>query len=230
MSPDAGRYPSVIAFFDDVYRKYERYWWQRETRYSTDTADHAQSLITSHLLEVLRHRKPGRALDVGAGEGTDAIRLALMDYEVDAVEGSSVGAEKTERFARETGVRLNIFNTDVNTFVPSGAYDVIICNGLLHYIEDQAGLIQRLQDATAPDGLNAVSLWSGRTPVPECHRVVESYVDTSSEILDDWTVTRSYKGWRKVGLWEETDKLETGHPGFGPHSHSFLKFIATRQA
>jgi 2-polyprenyl-3-methyl-5-hydroxy-6-metoxy-1,4-benzoquinol methylase len=187
MSSDAGRYPSVIAFFDDAYRRYERYWWQRETRYSTDPADHAQSLITSHLLEALKHRKPGKALDVGAGEGTDAIRLAKLGYEVDAVEGSSVGAAKTEQFARDEGVRLNIINIDVNAFVSSEGYDVIVCNGLLHYIEDQARLVQRLQDVTAPDGLNAVSLWSGRTPVPECHRVVESYVDTSSEVADDWT-------------------------------------------
>jgi 2-polyprenyl-3-methyl-5-hydroxy-6-metoxy-1,4-benzoquinol methylase len=219
-------YESVIAFFDHVYRQYDRYWWRRETRYSTDPADHAESLVTSHLLHALTGRAPGRALDVGAGEGTDAIRLALLGYEVDAIEGSSIGAEKTDRFARQVGVRLNVVNMDIKDFKPSGLYDVVVCNGLLHYIEDQAGLIQVLQDATAPDGLNAVSLWTGRTPVPECHQVVQTYVDVSSDERDDWAVTRLYKGWRKVGLWEEANKPETGHPGFEPHSHSFLKFIA----
>lgn len=228
MPPDGDRYESVIAFFDEAYRRYERYWWQRETRYSTDPADHARSLITSHLLEALKHRKPGRALDVGAGEGTDAIRLARLGYEVDAVEGSSVGCEKTERFARQVGVKLNVVNSDVSAFKPSGVYDVIVCNGLLHYIEDQAGLIQRLQDATALNGLNAVSMWTARTPVPECHRVVDTYVDGSQK-PDDWIVMRFYKHWRELGLWEEEDKPETGHPGFGPHSHSFLKFISERQ-
>jgi 2-polyprenyl-3-methyl-5-hydroxy-6-metoxy-1,4-benzoquinol methylase len=229
MPPSGDRYESVIAFFDEVYRRYERYWWQRETRYSTEPVDHAQSLITSHLLEALQSRRPGRALDVGAGEGTDAIRLAHLGYEVDAVEGSSVGCEKTERFACQEGVRLNILNEDVNSFKPTAVYDVVVCNGLLHYIEDQTGLIQRLQDATAVNGLNAVSLWTARTPVPECHRIVDTYVDVSSQTRDDWIVMRMYKRWSKVGQWEEKNKPETAHPGFGPHRHSFLKFIAERQ-
>jgi 2-polyprenyl-3-methyl-5-hydroxy-6-metoxy-1,4-benzoquinol methylase len=230
MPPGSDGSKKVIAFFDEVYRRYERYWWRRETRYSTDPADHAQSLITSHLLEALKKRKPGRALDVGAGEGTDAIRLARLGYEVDAVEGSSVGCEKTESFARKEGVELNIINDDVNGVEFSRGYDVIVCNGLLHYIEDQAGLLQRLQDATTPDGLNAISLWTARTPVPECHRVVDSYVDNSSQAVDDWIVMRLYKHWHRIGLWEELDKPETAHPGFGPHSHSFLKLISERQS
>ena len=228
MSQNGKSYESVIAFFDHVYRQYERYWWRRENRYSTDPADHAESLITSHLLHALKSRKPGRALDVGAGEGTDAIRLALLGYEVDAIEGSSIGAEKTECFARQVGVRLNVINMDVNDFLPSEVYDVVVCNGILHYINDQADVIQRLQDATAPHGINAVSLWTPRTPVPECHQVVETYIDTSTE-REDWTATRLYKSWRKIGIWEEKNKRETGHPGFGPHSHSFLKFIAEWQ-
>jgi 2-polyprenyl-3-methyl-5-hydroxy-6-metoxy-1,4-benzoquinol methylase len=223
VSQDGIHYDSVIAFFDDVYRRYQRYWWRRPTRYSTDPADHAESLITSHLLEVLRRRKPGRALDLGAGEGTDAIRLALIGYEVDAIEGSSIGAEKTERFAREVGVRLNIHNVDATTFKPIATYDVIVCNGLLHYIADKAAIIDRLQGATAPGGYNAVSLWSDRTPVPECHRVIDAYSEA-----EDGVVTALYKDWLKVGSWMEHSKPDTGHPGFGPHSHSFIKFIAKR--
>ena len=46
------------------------------------------------MLEDLRTRPAGRVLDLGAGEGIDAIRLARLGYEVDAVEGSVIGAEK----------------------------------------------------------------------------------------------------------------------------------------
>lgn len=219
------RYESVIAFFDYLYRRYERYWWRRPTRYSTDPADHAQSLITSTLLETLKGRKPGRALDVGAGEGSDAIRLALLGYEVDAIEGSAIGAEKTEQFAREVGVTLNIQNIDAALFEPAACYDVVICNGLLHCIRDKVALVQQLQDATAPDGYNAVSLWSDHTPVPQCHRVVDAYAEA-----EDGVVTSLYKDWLKVGNWFEHKKPETSHPGFGPHQHSFIKFIARKQS
>lgn len=222
VSPER-RYPSPIEFFNEVYKQYERYWWLRPDRYSTDPADHTRSLITHHLLLALRPRKPGRALDIGAGEGTDAIRLALLGYEVDAVEGSEVGAEKTEKFAREVGVHVNVIHADANRLVPPGPYDVIVCNGLLHYIADKATLVQRLQDATAPDGLNAVSLWSDHTPVPDPHRVVDTYCEP-----EDGTVTAQYEQWSKVGFWLQHDRVDTGHPSPVPHSHSFIKFIARK--
>jgi 2-polyprenyl-3-methyl-5-hydroxy-6-metoxy-1,4-benzoquinol methylase len=90
------------------------------------------------LLEALSNRQPGLALDLGSGEGMDAIRLAQLGYQVDAIEGSAVGAEKIEKFAREARTRVNVMHMDAQDFQPTQQYDVIICNGLLHYIENKA--------------------------------------------------------------------------------------------
>jgi SAM-dependent methyltransferase len=222
--PPQPRYETPIDYFNAVYKQHDRYWWRRPDRYSTDPADHTESIIAHNLLLALDGRKPGRALDIGAGEGTDAIRLALLGYEVDAVEGSEVGAEKTTRFAREMGVRLNVIHADANLYMPRGPYDVVVCNGLLHYIADKPTLVQRLQDATAPDGLNAVSLWSDYSPVPSPHQVVDTYCDA-----EDGTVRAQYKRWDEVGSWVEHNKLDTGHPSPVAHSHSFIKFITRKQ-
>lgn len=225
MSRTGRRYESAIEFFNDVYRRYQRYWWARPTRYSTDPADHGESFITAALLEALEGRRPGRALDLGAGEGTDAIRLALLGYEVDAVEGSWVGAEKTEFFADQVGVRLNVMEADLSCFQPTGLYDVVICNGVLHYIVDRDALVQTMQDATAPDGFNAVSLWSDHTPVPDCHRVVDTYPES-----EHGSVVAAYKDWLEVAWRTEHGKPESGHPDLDPHAHSFVKFIAQKRA
>ena len=50
-------------------------------------------------------------------KGSDAIRLALLGYEVDAVEVSKVGAEKIGRFAAEAGAKLHVIPSDVQDFV-----------------------------------------------------------------------------------------------------------------
>lgn len=42
-------------------------------------------------------RTPGRALDIGAGEGADANRLALLGDDVDAMEVSKAGAGRNQR-------------------------------------------------------------------------------------------------------------------------------------
>ena len=66
-----------------------------------------------HKEQEARHRVV--ALDLGAGEGADAIRLAKLGYKVDAVEVSAVACEKIERFARSQGVRINVRNEPMET-------------------------------------------------------------------------------------------------------------------
>ena len=70
----------VAAYFNDLYETYERYWWQDKDRYSTDCDANPYSRITQVTLRALSGRRPGRALDLGAGEGSDAIRLGLLGY------------------------------------------------------------------------------------------------------------------------------------------------------
>jgi 2-polyprenyl-3-methyl-5-hydroxy-6-metoxy-1,4-benzoquinol methylase len=70
-------------------------------------------------------RGPGQALDLGAGEGADAIRLAKLGYHVDAVELSAVACEKIERFARTQGVRISVRNEPLETVDLAGTcYDL----------------------------------------------------------------------------------------------------------
>jgi SAM-dependent methyltransferase len=214
---------SVTRYFDQVYEHFPRYWWRTSRRYSTDPADHPTSLVTQQLLRLLSGRRGGHALDLGAGEGADAIRLALMGYRVDAVEISPVGARKMRLFAEEAGVSLRIWNTDARLFEPVHAYDVIICNGLLHYVEDKATIVRRMQAATVPGGLNAISLWSSFTPVPEPHRSVEVHCDNEHGV-----VVGLYAGWHFELLYFERDKLEMSHPGLEPHRHSYIKLITRK--
>jgi len=215
----------VASFFDEQYRNHARYWWRGKIRYSADPRDYPQSAMTRRMLDVVHRRGRGRVLDVGAGEGSDAIRLALLGYEVDAVEVSAVGAEKIERFARENRARVNVVNADVMKVELSGPYDIVICNGVLHYVMEKAALLRRLQRATAPGGWHFVSLFSDHTPLPACHRVVDAFCDR-----EDGVTVAAYERWRRAAVWAERDRLETSHPGFEAHRHSFIKLIAQRPA
>ncbi len=134
------RLMQVYDYFDGVYQGSERYWWRGPERYELDPESYPLSLLTQQTLRLLKGRDAGRALDIGAGEGSDAIRLAKLGYEVDAIEVSSVGAKKIQVFAEEVGVheRLRILTVDALDFKPDRQYDVVICNGVLHYVQGQA--------------------------------------------------------------------------------------------
>jgi len=213
----------VSDYFDAVYLGSERFWWRGPGRYALDPDAYPLSLLTQQTLRLLHGRTPGRALDIGAGEGTDAIRLALLGYEVDAVELSSVGAKKIECFAEETGVKVRVLAADVQDFTPDGSYDVIVCNGVLHYVPDKRAIVDLMQQATWPGGLNVISLWSTHTPVPGCHEFVPVYCDDEQGV-----VTGSYESWRTEFIYFERDKSETAHSDLPGHRHSHIKLIASK--
>jgi SAM-dependent methyltransferase len=213
----------VSDYFDRVYLKADRFWWQGPERYSLDPERYPTSLLTQQTLRLLAGRRPGRALDLGAGEGADAIRLAKLGYQVDAVEVSTVGAKKIEHFAEQADVdaKVRVIACDIQDFTPDRQYDVIICNGLLHYVSDKKHAIDLMQAATSPSGLNVISLWSTFTPVPENHEIVPVYADD-----EEGLVASAYSGWHKELLYFERGKDEGAHFDMPPHRHSHIKLIA----
>lgn len=213
----------IQEFFDAAYGGSERYWWRQPHRYSIDPDDHPASLMTQSILRWARQRPPGRALDIGSGEGTDAIRLALLGWQVEAVELSRVGASKVRRFMREAGVEVTVHHTDIRDFAPAHSFDLVVCNGVLHYIEDKSAVCKQMQDMTTAGGMNAVSLWSTFSPVPQPHQVVPTFPDD-----EEGAVVRAYGPWRKALLYLERNKQEAGHDDMAEHAHSFIKMIAEK--
>jgi len=215
----------ISDFFDEQYGSEPRYWWRDKIRYSSDPGAYPTSLLTRETLRLIAHQAAGRVLDLGAGEGSDSIRLALLGYSADAVDISEVGVEKILKFAKEEGVYVNAEVADVVTYEPDGQYDIVICNGVLHYIsdDDKEPVIKRMQMATRPGGINVISLWSTHTPVPECHTVVPVFCDD-----EDGVIVRSYGEWTKELLRFERDKSETSHSRMPSHTHSHIKLIARK--
>jgi SAM-dependent methyltransferase len=213
---------TTIEFFDQAYKTHARY-WHHANRDSTDPRHFGEPWRT--LLQRLEGRMPGRALDLGAGEGSDAIRLARLGYEVDALEGSTAGAEKIERFAREASVRVNVVHADAASFEPQKQYDVIICSGLLHYLDptQQIRALATLKAATASGGLNLVTMFTDHTPVPDCHRILDVFPDRNEELL-----ANAYGEWAAVKILDR-EKLDSSHRDFPPHRHSFIKILAERK-
>jgi SAM-dependent methyltransferase len=209
--------------FDNLYQEQDRYWWRDKDRFATNPDAYPFSLMTQMMLRVLGDCPAGRALDLGAGEGTDSIRLVKLGYEVDAVEISTVAVNKIRRFAAEEEAKVDVAVADIRAYELTGQYDVIICNGVLHYIEDKQQVVQRMQEATRPGGINAVSLWSTYSPVPDCHKTVPVFCDDENGI-----VTRLYSKWQTDFLYFEHCKPETSHSGSPEHCHSHIKLIARK--
>ena len=70
---------------------------------------------------------PGRALDLGAGEGRNAVWLASRGWDVTAVDFSKAGLERAAEMAADAGVSVTRVVTDLTRYAPEGgAYDLVI--------------------------------------------------------------------------------------------------------
>lgn len=234
MPPDAQQTTdavSVAAYFNQLYRSTERYWWRADEPYSADPDMYPTNLLTQMTLRLLAERSKAdtaelrtrRALDLGAGEGADSIRLALLGYEVTAVDVSAEATGKIRRFAAEAGADVKVVTADIGYYYPEGQFDVIICSGILHYVKDKASAIGRTQAATRPGGLNVVSAWSTHSPIPACHNSVPVYCDE-----EEGVITSAYGSWDIKLLYFERNKAEKSHGGMPNHSHSHIKIIAEK--
>ena len=61
------------------------------------------------LVAEVEGRRPGRVLDVGCGEGADAIWLAQQGWDVTALDVSGVALERARAVAKEAGISPGIY-------------------------------------------------------------------------------------------------------------------------
>jgi SAM-dependent methyltransferase len=97
--------------------------------------------------------RPGRVLDVGCGEGGDAIWLARRGWAVTAVDVSQVAIDRGVEAARAAGVEVTWQWADLlATPPPAGAFDLVSLHypALRHTADDAT--IDHLLDAVAPGG------------------------------------------------------------------------------
>ena len=69
----------------------------------------------------------GKALDIAAGEGRNAVFLATHGFEVDAVDISEKGLRKIRKLAKEAGVRVHTILSDLDVYpIEKKKYDLIV--------------------------------------------------------------------------------------------------------
>ncbi|MGX5182076.1 methyltransferase domain-containing protein [Streptomyces avermitilis] len=101
-----------------------------------------------------------RVLDVGMGQGTQALRLARAGHQVTGVEqdATMIAVARETLAAEPEGIRsrMRLVQSDGRDtgvhFLP-GSFDVVLCHGVLMYVEDPDALLAGLARMLAPGGL-----------------------------------------------------------------------------
>lgn len=79
------------------------------------------------IVELISSLEPGRALELGVGEGRHAIWLAQQGWQVTAVDFSRVALDRARRRARGCGVQMECVLADAADVLPTaGGFDLVL--------------------------------------------------------------------------------------------------------
>lgn len=108
----------------------------------------------AHLVTVAGPLPPGTALDLGAGEGGDALWLAGRGWRVTAVDVSATALDRLAARAAEAGVEVAVERHDLAATFPTGRFDLVSAQFLQSPIEfPRDDVLRRAAAAVAPGGL-----------------------------------------------------------------------------
>ena len=102
-----------------------------------------------------------KVLDIGCGEGKDAVFMAEKGYDVTAFDLTENGIRKTIALAHKRGVKVNAYVDDINTFETDEQFDIIFSTGTVQYIfdENKESFFKKLEKITKPNGIVFINVF-----------------------------------------------------------------------
>jgi SAM-dependent methyltransferase len=126
--------------------------WNKEFERGTPTLRTAPSKL---LIEVTQGRKPGAALDLGMGQGRNAVYLAGQGWDVTGVDISDVAVEQAKKNAAARGVKMQGVLADLDTFEFGTERWDLITSFYMHgwHQNSKTDIPARIYNALRPGGL-----------------------------------------------------------------------------
>lgn len=196
--------------YDGKYQR-EGYYWGKHP-----------SSICYEVLKRMPPDRPLKLLDIGCGEGRNAVFFARNGYQVSAFDLSTIGIEKTKKMAAEAGVSLVAFKADLLEYRLEESFDVLFSTGTLHYIpkELRAEILDNYKQHTNRGGIHVFSVFVSKPFIPRAPDA-----ETSAHFWISGELFTHYHDWLIEFCTEEI--FDCSSSGV-PHQHAVNRIIARK--
>lgn len=159
------------------------------------------------LVEVATTIPRGRALDLAAGQGRNAIWLATRGWTVDAVDFSSVALTRASRVAesapRSVRERLTWIHADVTKLATEPNYELVLMFYLHLPPDERRRAVSAAMSALKPDGILMIlghhsSNITDGVGGPQEPEILYTPEDLAADVGDRLTVTTAENRYRDV--------------------------------
>lgn len=134
-----------------------------------------------------RYKKTNaRVLDLGCGQGRDAVFIARKGHSVVGVDISEVGITQLLADAKEEDLHIEGIVSDVKDYVPQSTFDVVVIDRTLHMLPEESERITVLESLLGFVNKGGhILIADEKKNLP----AMEEYL-----VENGWTVTLSHKG------------------------------------
>lgn len=196
--------------FDEKYEKSKCFWGEEPA---------------PTVMELLDYIDSGEVLDLGTGEGKNALFLAEKGFDVVGMDKSKEGVKKFLKLAEERDLRERVEGTvaDLTEFEPDKNFDVIVCIATLNFLEKNEirKVIKTIKEHTRKEGLNVITAFTVDDPGYKRHPE-KLYFFENDELKD------LYEDWEILKYDESMTEPEKHGTGGKVHRHGVAALIARK--
>ena len=114
--------------------------------------------VHSEVLEAMDTVKPCKALDLGCGQGRNALFLAQQGFDVTAVDQNELSLEILQSIVEQEDIEMPVGLYDINSASIGQTYDFIVSTVVLMFLQADRipAIIKNMQEQTSIGGYNLI--------------------------------------------------------------------------
>ncbi|MDE7130404.1 MAG: methyltransferase domain-containing protein [Lachnospiraceae bacterium] len=199
----------LVPFWEKAYQEYDTIAFSTEPNVTITEFEH---LLNDQ----------SKVLEVGCGEGQNAIYLAGKGHHVDAFDLSEYGIAKLKHRCELSNVQVNAFTADLTTYQFEQCYDMITCFGTLHFVDknEWKKFIKNAKEYTNMGGIHIIQIFTDVVPASE------DIAPFAIGLAKDEEIKELYTDWEILQF--KSYVFEDEHPNVPKHLHASNKIVAKR--